>query len=155
MATHLDGTARAVKHWVLRVVVLGILCGALAGCSGSSTGDSAVSPAALPPLPTDGVHTDGQLSYAWHQEYTNTNETPSRYAIMVNGGWQPQQVSADSIAKYIADDADDSYGDTAPITLQITCKPGGATLAGGTYIRNIGGSVDVTWRTYSESGARC
>ena len=106
-------------------------------------------------LPTEGTQADGQLSYGWHQDYTSSDETPSRYTISVNGGWQPQQVSADSIAKYIADNADDSYGDTAPISLNITCKAGGKALATGTYIRNIGGSVDVSWRTYSESGASC
>ena len=122
------------------------------GCSSASSTSAAPGPTVLP---TEGTHADGQLSYGWHQDYTSSDETPSRYAISVNGGWQPHRVSADSIAKYIADDADDSYGDTAPITLKITCEAGGATLAGGTYIRNIGGSVDVTWRTYSESTASC
>ena len=64
-------------------------------------------------------------------------------------------MSADLIAKYIADDADDSFGDDAPITLTITCSAGGGPLANGAYIRNIGGSVDVTWRSYSETTASC
>jgi hypothetical protein len=64
-------------------------------------------------------------------------------------------VSADSIAKYIADNADESFGDAAPITLQITCTAVGTTLAAGTYIRNASSSVALTWRSYSESGAAC
>jgi len=29
-------------------------------------------------LPTEGVHADGQLAYAWHQDHTSPEKTPSR-----------------------------------------------------------------------------
>ena len=130
-----------------------LFCALIAGCSSNFAGGTN-SPAGPTVPPTAGSETDGQLSYLWHQDYTSSGSTPSRYTISVNSGWQPKEISATSIAKYIADDADDSFGDDAPITLTITCR-GGQSLATGTYTRNIGGSVDVTWRSYNESDSGC
>ena len=80
-----------------RTTAMVILCLPLVGgCASPST----VRPTGAPAmLPTEGVHADGQLAYTWHQDHTSPEMTPSRYSILVNGGWQPKQVSADSIAK--------------------------------------------------------
>jgi len=153
MASSNVGTPRTSNPSVSRAVGLVAIAGLLvAGCSSSGSATSASGPTVLP---TEGLQTNGTLSYTWHQDYTSPNSTPSRYSISVSGGWQPKQVSADSIAVYISDDANDSYGDDAPISLTITCNPSGTALAHGTYVRNIGGSVDVTWRSYSDTAATC
>lgn len=139
----------SIKRAVGLVAIAGLL---VAGCSSNGSATSAEGPSVLP---TEGSQTDGKLSYAWHQDYTSPDATPSRYTISVKSGGQAKQVSADSIAVYIADDADYSAGDIAPVSLTITCSPSGATLAKGTYIRNDGGPSDLSWRSYSESGAAC
>lgn len=144
-------SGRVVGRQAVGLTIAGIL---MTSCSSNSAAPAA-SAADPVVLATEGTHTDGQLSYGWHQDHTSSDSTPSRYTISVTAGWEPKQVSADSVAVFIADDADDSFGDTAPISLVFKCKEGGPALAQGTYIRNIGGSVDVTWRSYSETDVSC
>ena len=143
----------AGQSWFRVAGALVLMSVLAAGCSSKS--DSTAPAGGLIVLPTQGTETDGQLAYSWNQDYTSPNETPSLYTILVTKGWQPKEASADSIAKYIADDADESSGDLAPVSLTITCGPSGAALAKGTYIRNDGGAPDITWRSYTETAASC
>lgn len=130
---------RSWRSAAAAVVMLSVLA---AGCSSTSDAGAAVGAPLV--LPTEGSQTDGQVAYGWHQDYTSPDETPSRYSITVTEGWQPKQVPADSIAKYVADDADDIRA-IAPITLITICSCSGTLLAKGIYIRNDG-APDITWR---------
>jgi len=127
----------------------------LADCSSTSIDESSPSRSQVAANATSGTGpATGGISYTWDQISTSSNSTPSNYLIHISSGWKRQQASADIVAVYIADKVDDSFGDTAPITLTFDCT-GGEALAHGIYVRNIGGSVDITWQSYTETGGSC